>query len=147
MLLKCCIQYASKFGKLSSGHSTEKCQFSFRSQKRAMPKNIQTATQLCSFTCQQGNTQNASSQASTISEPRTSVCISWIQKKQRNQISNCQHRLDHRKSKGIPLKNLGLLHNYAKIFDCVDHNKLRKILKKMGIPDHFTCLLRNLYTA
>ena len=37
--------------------------------------------------------------------------------------------------------------DYAKIFDCVDHNKLRKILKKMGIPDHFTCLLRNLYTA
>ena len=34
---------------------------------------------------------------------------------------------------------------YAKAFDCVDHNKLRKILKEMGIPDHLTCLLRNLY--
>ena len=33
---------------------------------------------------------------------------------------------------------------YAKAFDCVDHNKLRKILKEMGIPDHLTCLLRNL---
>ena len=33
----------------------------------------------------------------------------------------------------------------AKAFDCVDHNKLWKILKKMGIPDHFTCLLRSLY--
>ena len=32
-----------------------------------------------------------------------------------------------------------------KAFDCVDHNKLRKILKKMGIPDHLTCLLRKLY--
>ena len=31
--------------------------------------------------------------------------------------------------------------------DCVDHNKLRKILKEMGIPDHLTCLLRNLYTG
>ena len=35
--------------------------------------------------------------------------------------------------------------DYAKAFDCVDHYKLRKILKEMGIPDHLTCLLRNLY--
>ena len=34
--------------------------------------------------------------------------------------------------------------DYAKTFDCVDHNKLWKILKEMGIPDHLTCLLRNL---
>ena len=34
---------------------------------------------------------------------------------------------------------------HAKAFDCVDHNKLWKILKEMGIPDHVTCLLRNLY--
>ena len=35
--------------------------------------------------------------------------------------------------------------DYAKAFDCVDHNKLWKILKEMGIPDHLICLLRNLY--
>ena len=35
--------------------------------------------------------------------------------------------------------------DYAKDFDCVNHNKLWKILKEMGIPDHLTCLLRNLY--
>jgi len=35
--------------------------------------------------------------------------------------------------------------DYTKAFDCVDHNKLWKILKEMGIPDHLTCLLRNLY--
>ena len=34
---------------------------------------------------------------------------------------------------------------YAKVFDCVDHNKLRKIFQETGIPDHLTCLLRNLY--
>ena len=34
--------------------------------------------------------------------------------------------------------------DYAKAFDCVDHNKLWKILQEMGIPDHLTCLLRNL---
>ena len=37
--------------------------------------------------------------------------------------------------------------DHAKAFDCVDHNRLRKILKKMGIPDHLTCLLRNLYAG
>ena len=37
--------------------------------------------------------------------------------------------------------------DYAKAFDCVDHSKLWKILKEMGIPDHLTCLLRNLYAG
>ena len=37
--------------------------------------------------------------------------------------------------------------DYAKAFDCVDHNKLWKILQEMGIPDCFTCLLRNLYAG
>ena len=37
--------------------------------------------------------------------------------------------------------------NYAKAFDCVDHNKLWKTLQEMGIPDHLTCLLRNLYVG
>ena len=46
MLWKCCTQYASKFGKLSSGHRTGKGQFSFQSQRKAMPKNARTTTQL-----------------------------------------------------------------------------------------------------
>ena len=37
--------------------------------------------------------------------------------------------------------------DYAKAFDCVDHNKLWKVLQEMGIPDHLTCLLRNLYAG
>ena len=37
--------------------------------------------------------------------------------------------------------------NYAKTFDCVGHKKLWKILEEMGIPDHLTCLLKNLYTG
>ena len=41
MLLKCCTQYASQFGKLSSGHKTGKGQFSFQSQRNTMPKNVQ----------------------------------------------------------------------------------------------------------
>ena len=46
MLWKCCTQYASTFGKLSSGRRTGKGQFSFQSQRKAMPKNTQTTTQL-----------------------------------------------------------------------------------------------------
>ena len=37
--------------------------------------------------------------------------------------------------------------DYAKAYDCVDHNQLWKILKEMGIPEHLTCLLRNLYAG
>ena len=37
--------------------------------------------------------------------------------------------------------------DYTKVFDCVDHNKLWKIVKEMGLPDHLTCLLRNLYAG
>ena len=37
--------------------------------------------------------------------------------------------------------------DYVKAFDCADHSKLQKILKEMGIPDHLTCLLRNLYAG
>ena len=46
MLWKCCTQYASKFGKLSCGHRTGKGQFSLQSQRKAMPKSVQTTTQL-----------------------------------------------------------------------------------------------------
>ena len=56
------------------------------------------------FICQQDNAQNPSSQASTVHELRTSRCTSWIQKGQKNQRTNFQHPLNHRKSKGIPEK-------------------------------------------
>ena len=56
--------------------------------------------------------------------------------------------MNHRKSKRVPEKNIYFCFiDYAKAFDCVDHNKLWKILKEMGIPDYLTCLLRNLYAG
>ena len=72
---------------------------------------------------------------------------SWVQKRQRNQRSNCQHLLDHRKSKEIPEKHLFCFTDYTKAFEYVDHNKLWRILEDMGIPDHLTYLLRNLYAS
>ena len=55
--------------------------------------------------------------------------------------------IDHQKSKRVPEKCLLLLYWLCQSLDCMDHNKLWKILKEMGIPDHLTCLLRNLYTG
>ena len=60
--------------------------------------------------------------------------------------SNCQHLLGHRKSKFQ--KNIYFFFiDYAKAFDTVDQSKLWKILKELGIPDHLTCPLRNLYAG
>ena len=53
--------------------------------------------------------------------------------------------LDHQKSKRVPETSFFI--DYAKAFDCVDHNKLWKILQEMEIADHLTCLLRNLYAG
>ena len=62
-------QYASKLGKLSSGHRTGKGQFSFQSQRKAMPKNAQTTTQLHSSHKLKSKAQNSPSQALTMCEP------------------------------------------------------------------------------
>ena len=104
MLFKCCTQYASKFGKLSSGHRTGKTSFHSSPKERQCQRMFKLLHSCAQFTCQQGNVQNPSSPASTVNEPRTSRCTSWNQKMQRNQRSNCQHPLDHRKRKGIPEK-------------------------------------------
>ena len=65
--------------------------------------------------------------------------------RERNQRSNCQHPLDHRKSKKFQKSIYFCFIDYAKAFDCVGHNKLGEILQEMGMPDHLPCLLRNLY--
>ena len=68
----------------------------------------------------------------------------YLEKTEEPEIK-CQHPVNYRKSKGTPEKHTLLL--YTKAFDWVDHNKLREILQEMGIPDHLTCLLRNLYAG
>ena len=60
---------------------------------------------------------------------------------------SCQHPLNHQKSKKVPEKIYFFFTDYAKAFYCVNHKKLQKILKEMGIPDQLTCLLRNLYAG
>ena len=69
-----------------------------------------------------------------------------VLEKPEEQGINCQHTLDHQKSKRVPKKVVYFfLTDYANDFDCVDHNKLWKILKEIETPDHLTCLFINLY--
>ena len=126
-------------------HRSGKSQFPFKLQRKAIPKNVQTTIQLCSYHNQQGYAQNPSRQASEVCELRTSRCSSCIQKDRgtRNQIASiCRITEEGREFQ----KNICFI-ECAKAFDCVDHNKLQKILKEMGIPDHLACLLRNLYAG
>ena len=61
--------------------------------------------------------------------------------------SNGQHLLDKGKAKEFQKNIYFCFINYTKAFHYVHHNKLWKILQEMGIPDHLTCLLRNLYAG
>ena len=55
--------------------------------------------------------------------------------------------MDHRQARGFQKITYVCFIDYAKAFDCVYHNLLWEILKEMGIPDHLTCLLRNVYAG
>ena len=145
MGLKCCTQYASKFGKLSSGHRTGKDQFSFQSQKRAVSKNVQTTRQLHSFhmlvrLCLKSfklvfnsmwieNFQMYTLGLEKAEEPEIKLptFVGSLKKQENYRKASTSASL----TMGQPLT--------------VNQNKLWKILQEMGIPDHITCLLRNLY--
>ena len=150
MLLKCCTQCVSKFGKLSSGHRTEKDQFSFQSQRRGMPKKVQTTIQLHSShmqlivrLCSKSFKLDFSSMW-TDELPDVQAGF-WRGRGTRDQIANIHWII--KKAREF-LKNIYFCFiDYAKAFDYVYHNLLWKILKEMGIPDHLTCLLRNLYAG
>ena len=131
MLLKCYTQYASIFEKFSSGHRTGKGQFVFQSQIRAMPKSLMLKifqARLHQYVNQEIPDVHAGFRKGRGTRDQiANIC--WIIEKAREFQENI------------------CFIDYAKAFDCVDHNKLWKILKEMGIPDHLTCLLRNLYAG
>ena len=148
ILWKCSTQHASKFGKLSIGHRTGKDQFSFQSQRKAMPKN---ARNYCTFAL----ISHASKVMLKILQARlqqymnrelTDVQMGFRKDRgSRDQIANFWWIIE--KAREFQKNIYFCFIDYAKAFDCVDHNKLWKILQEMGIPDHLTCLLRNLYTG
>ena len=145
MLRKCCTQYANKFGKLSSGHRIGKGQFSFQSQRKAMPKNAQTIALI----------SHASKVMLKILQARLQQYMNYelpdVQagfskgRGTRDQIANIRWII--KKAREFKKNIYFCFIDYAKAFDCVDHNKLWEILKEMGLPDHLTCLLKNLYSG
>ena len=132
MLLQCCSQYASKFGKHGSAHRTRRDQMSIPWKGIAEECSKYHINVLLSH-ASKVMLKNPSSQISTVYEIRTCRCSSWIQKRQKKLRSNCQHLLDHRKSKQIKKEILFCFVDYAKGFEYVDQNKLHKILKEIGI--------------
>ena len=114
----------------------------------AAAKSLQSCLTLCS-------PMDYSPPYSTVHGIRQARILKWILKwvvnfqmfkldleRQRNQRSNCQHPLDHRKSKRIPEEYFCFI-DYAKAFDCVDHNKLQTILKEMRIPDFWEICMQD----
>ena len=90
----------------NSAVATELEKFSFHSsnKEKQCQRMLKLPHNCTHLTHWQSKAQNSPSQTSTVHEQRNSRCSSWIYKRQRNQKSNCQHMLDHRKSKGIPKK-------------------------------------------
>ena len=111
-----------------------------------MPKNAQTTAQLHSSHAV-SNDQNSPSQASQNVNYELSDIQAGFRKGRgtRNKIANVLWIME--KGKEFQKNIYFCFIDYAKAFDCVDHNKLWKILKEMGIPDHLTCLLRHLYAG
>ena len=143
MLWKCFTQYASKFGKLSSGHRAGKDQFSFQSQRKAMPKNAQTAL------------------ISHLSKVMLKILQAKLQQYMKCEIPDVQ--AGFRKGKGTrdQMANICWIMEKAREFQKTSISAFLtmpkpltvwitinwKILKEMGIPGHVTCLLRNLYAG
>ena len=107
-----------------------------------MPKNVPTTTQLHSSHTQQSNAQNSKDVNHELSDVQAGFKKG---RGTRDQIANICWIIE--KVREFEKNIYFCLIDYAKAFDCVDHNKLWKILKGMGIPDHLTCLLRNLYAG
>ena len=70
-----------------------------------------------------------------------------LEKKEEPEINLLTFTGSQKKLGNAPKKHLPLLYQLHKSLDCVDHNKLQKALEDMGMPDHLTCLLRNLYAS
>ena len=130
-----------------SSHKTGKGQFSFQSQRKAMPKNANYHTIAL--------ISHASKVMFKIIQVRLQQYVNHelpdvqagFRKGRgiRDQIANIHWII--KKARGFQKNIYFCFINYAKACDCVDHNKLWKILREMGISDNLTCLLRNLYAS
>ena len=111
-----------------------------------MQKNVQATAQLDSHTSKEMLKILQARLQQYVNSALTDV-QAWFRKGRgtRDQIANIRWIIEKQESSR---KNIYFyIIDYAKVFDCVDHNKLWKFLKEMGIPDHLDCLLRNLHAG
>ena len=143
MLLKCYTQYATKFAKFSSGHRTGNGQFSFQSQRKAMPKNAQTTdncTHLTHFKVMLKILQARLQQY--VNQGLPDVQAGFRKGRgTRDQIANIRWIIEKQESSRKTSTSAYWLCQSL----CVDHKNWK--IQEMGIPDHLTCLLRNLYAG
>ena len=110
MWWKCCTQYASKFGKLSSGHRTGKGQFSFQSQRNAIPKNVHTITKLhASHTLVNWCLKSSKPGFNSTWTENFQMFTLDLEKAKEPEVK-LPTSTDHRKSKRVPEKHLFLLY-------------------------------------
>ena len=146
MLLNCCTQYASKFGKLSSDHRTEKV-FSFQSQRKAMPKNAQTTAQLhTSHTLAKKCSKLSKSDFNSTWTVNFQMFKLDLKKAEEPEIKLPASVTSLKKQESSRKTSTFALFTMAKPLT-VWITTNWKILQELGIPDHMTCLLRNLYAG
>ena len=124
MLLKCCTQYVSKFGKPPVNIGLEKVSFSFQSQRKAMPKNVQTTAQLHSSHILAKYVQNPPRSASKYVKHELPDVQAGFRKGRgtRDQITNIHWIIEE--AKEFQKNSYFCFIDYVKAFDCVYHNKL-----------------------
>ena len=128
MLWKCNTQYASKFGKHSYGHSTGKFQFSFQSQRKAMPKNAQTTAQLRSFHMLVMLKILQARLQQWVNHELPDVQAGFRKGRgTRDQIGYIRWIIE--KAREFQKNIYFCFIDYGKAFDCMDHNKLWKTLR------------------
>ena len=121
VLWKCCIQYASNLENSAVATGLKKVSFHSNSKERQCQRMFKLPHNCTHLTSYQSNAQNSPCEVSIVCEPRTYRYSSWIQKRQRNQRSNCQHLLYHWKNNSFPENIYFCFIDYTKAFDCVDH--------------------------
>ena len=129
---------------ISAMATTGKGQFSFQSQRKAIPKNVQTTTLISHTTKVMLNILQARLQQYMNCEIPDVQAGFRKGREIRDQIANIHWITE--KAREFQKNIYFCFIDYTKAFDCVDNNKLWNILKEMGIADHLTCLLRNLHT-
>ena len=148
MLRKCCTQYVSKFGKLSKGHRTGKGSVFIPIPKKGNAKECLNyhAIALISYTSKVMLKILQARFQQYMNHELLDVQADFRKGREtRGQIVNIRWIIE--KAREFQKIIYFCFIECAKTFDCEDQNKLWKILKELGIPDHLTCLLRNLYAG